>query len=219
MNELPFKVRKREPEIIQVDKSTALPKEVEEGRLGSTAVMYKGKIYAFSKRLPKQSIEHEKAHVQIVNSKLKSPKGIVAWLDDEVKADLLTYQRTGEPKSITNYLNSRAIDARYYHLETDIKQGYKYNLYEQNRHILGHIEEAYKRYWDYLPEQWEKDYKKWMDSMQRGLESDRRLGKNVNPPGDYQVKKFKAGGYDVHKRKVVKKRDKVTGFIVKSVEI
>lgn len=215
MDKLPFKVRKVEPEVIHVDKSTVLPKAVEEGRLGSTAVMYKGKIYAFSKNLPKRSIEHEKAHVQIVNSRIKSPKGVVALLDDEVKADLLTYQRTGYPKNIYNYINSRAVDARAYHLEDNDS---KYNFYEQNKHILGHIEEVYKRYWQYLPEQWKKDYYRWMNETQRGLSQMQRVGKNTNPPGDYQIKKFKSGDYDVHKKKVVKKRDEITGFIVKGVK-
>jgi len=215
MEQLPFKVRRKEPEVIYVGKDTVVPRAVREGRLGSTAVMYNGKVYAFSKNLPKRSIEHEKAHVQIVNSKLKSPKGVVAQLDDEVKADLLTYQRTGEPKSIYNYMNSRAIDARLYHLSDDDD---KYNIYEHNKHILGHMKEVYQRYWQYLPEQWKKDYYKWVNETQRGLGQMQRAGKNTNPPGDYQVKRFKTGDYDVHKKRVVKKRDKITGFIVKGVQ-
>lgn len=215
MDTLPFKVRKKNPEVIYVTKDTILPKAVVEDRLNADALNYRGKIYLFKKRIPKYTMEHEKSHVELGETKPRTPKGVVAWLEDEVKADLLTYQKTGEPKHIYDRMESRACDVRMYHLDSKVVN---YNYYEQTKHTVGHMEDAYRKYWTYLPEAWKKDVVKFLEISQRNLEKMRLQGKNLNPPKDYYLRWLKGGDYEVTRPKIVKKRDDVTGFIVKGVK-
>ena len=212
MDKLPFKIINKNPEVIHVDRDTEVPSIVREERMGTDALTYEGKIYSFEKELPVETLNHEKAHVRAEPSKIVSNKGVVAWLDDEVRADLLTYKETGQPARIFDRLNSRACDARIYHLDGH------YNFYEQTKHTLGHIEDVYRKYWDYLPNQWKKDYAKFMSYSGRKLERLRSEGKNCNPPKDYYVRWLRNGDYDVKKRRVVKRRDEITGFITKGVK-
>lgn len=217
MEQLPFKVRNRKSQIIYVDKSVDVPAFVKANRMGTNALVYKGKVYIFHKRVPKNVLDHEIAHVRAAKSSAISPKGVVAFLEDEVRADLLTYKETGKPERIYDRLHSRASDARVYHIQgRDL--GISYNYYEQTKHALGHIEDVYKKYWTYLPERWKKDYVKFVEYSHRKLEKLRLQGKNCNPPRDYYVRWLKNGDYDVKKRRVIKKRDEVTGFIVKGVK-
>jgi hypothetical protein len=215
MEALPFKVHRRNPKVIYVGKDVEVPTPIREDRMGANALTYKGKIYSFQKNLPKSDLEHEEAHCRAEPSHVISNKGVVAWLEDEVRADLLTYKETGKPERIFDRLNSRASDARVYHLQD---QGVSYNYYEQTKHALIHIEEVYRKYWDYLPDQWKKDYVKFMSYSGKKLERLRQEGKNCNPPKDYYVRWLKNGDYDVGKKRVVKGRDEITGFVVRKVK-
>jgi len=216
MDNLPFKINKKEPEIIYVDSEAIVPKIVKEDRLGTNALTYHGKIYAFHKKLPKDVIDHEKAHCEAESSSEISPKGIKAWLEDEVRADLLTYKETGRPERIYDRLHSRASDARLYHMDSDVKSWYNY--YDQTKHALEHIEIVYRKYWDYLPAQWKKDYGKFMEQSGRKLERLRKEGKNWNPSKDYTVRRSRIGDYDVSKKRTVYRRDRNTGFVVRGVK-
>jgi hypothetical protein len=213
MEQLPFKIHNRKPKVIYVGKDVEVPPIVEKERMGTDALVYKGNIYTFQKKIPVETLEHEKAHCRAEPSHVVSPKGVVAWLDDEVRADLLTYKETGRPERIFDRLNSRASDARVYHLQ----DGVNYNYYEQTKHTLEHIEEIYRKYWDYLPDQWKKDYVKFMEHSGKKLERLRLEGKNCNPPKDYYVRWLRKGDYDVKKKRVYGKRDEVTGFVVRKV--
>lgn len=213
--ELPFKVRNKNPEVIYVTKDIVVPEIVRSERMGTNALTYKGKVYSFRKRLPVEILEHEKAHVRAEPSRVISNKGVVAWLEDELRADLLTYKETGQPSRIFDRLNSRACDVRIYHLNSDVVD---YNFYEQTKHTLGHIEDVYRKYWAYLPPQWKKDYVKFVECSQRKLERLRLEGKNCNPPKDYYVRWLRNGDYEVKKKRVVKRRDEVTGFIVREAK-
>lgn len=217
MDKLPFKVRKVNPEVIQVGKDTNVPGRIRFQRLGTDALADNGKIYLFHKNIPKETMEHEVAHVVIPKERIKTPKGVTAWLDDEVKADIYTYYKYGHPKSIAVYLNSRAMDARLHHMDDELAE--RYNYYELTKHTLEHIERVYKKYWDYLPEQWKKDYIKFIDYTEGRLKKFRETGQNTNPPYDYTAKARKgSGSYKIKKNKIIKKRDEITGFIVKGVK-
>jgi hypothetical protein len=215
MEQLPFKLRKHEPEVILVNKDTDVPSIVIKERMGTDALTYKGKIYSFKKKLPIETLEHEKAHCRAEPSRVVSHKGVVSWLEDEVRADLLTYKETGRPERIFDRLNSRACDARIYHLEDE---SVSYNYYEQSKHALIHIEEVYRKYWDYLPDRWKKDYVRFMEHSGKRLEKLRLQGKNMNPPRDYYVRWLRNGDYAVSKKKVTNGRDEITGFITKKVK-
>lgn len=215
MDTLPFKVRNRKPQVIYVDKDVEVPSVVKKERMGTDALSYNGKVYSFKKQLPVETLEHEEAHFKVEPSRVVSNKGVVAWLEDEVRADLLTYKETGKPERIFDRLNSRACDARIYHLNSDVVD---YNFYEQTKHTLGHIEDVYRKYWSYLPPQWKKDYVKFIEYSQRKLEKLRLQGRNCNPPKDYYVRWLRNGDYEVKKKRIVKGRDKITGFIVKEAK-
>lgn len=215
MDKLPFKVHKSNPKVVYVDKDVEVPDIVNEDRMGTDALTYEGTIYTFQKKTPYDILEHEKAHCRAEPSRVVSNKGVSTWLDDEVRADLLTYKETGKPERIFDRLNSRACDARIYHLNSDVTD---YNFYEQTKHTLGHIEDVYRKYWSYLPNQWKKDYAKFMEYSGRKLERLRAEGKNCNPPKDYYIRWLRNGDYDVKKKRIVKKRDEITGFIVKGVK-
>jgi hypothetical protein len=212
MDELPFKIHRRNPKVIYVNEDVDIPMVVKEDRMGTNTLTYKGKIYTFQKNIPKSDLEHEKAHCEAEPSKVVSNKGVVAWLEDEIRADLLTYKETGKPERILDRLNSRASDVRIYHMDGH------YNYYEQTKHTLGHIEDVYRKYWDYLPDQWKKDYVRFMSHSGHKLDRLRSEGKNCNPPKDYHVRWLRKGDYDVKRKRVVHGRDKVTGFIVKEVK-
>lgn len=211
MEQLPFRVKNCEPQIIYVG-DTEVPKKVREERMGTNALVYRGKIYKFNKRIPKDVIEHEKAHCRAEKSDIISPKGVMAWLDDEVRADLLTYKETGRPERIYDRLQSRASDARVYHMD-----GVDFNYYQQTKHALEHIERAYQKYWDVLPEQWKRDYVRFMEYSGKRL-GKLRLQRQGNPPRDYYLRWLKNGDYEVGKKKVVNGRDEVTGFVTKRVK-
>lgn len=217
-NKLPFNVRNIRPEVILVSETTEaqIPKDVNEGRMGCPMVTYKGKIYVFRKDLPKFAMQHEMAHVQIPKDKTRSPKGVIAWLDDEVKADLLTYQKTGQPESIKDYLRSRYEDARFYHLVNDRIEG-KYNTYEHGIHSVNHIERAYKKYWEYLPEQWKKDYREFMGCVDNLKRHAKDKGYCMNPPIDFDIYKTRTGQRMIKRKKVVRKPDRITGFMTRQV--
>jgi len=213
MEQLPFKVRKKNPEVIYVGNNTDVPEVVRKDRMGADAATYKGKIYLFKKNVPKSTMEHEVAHTMIVQDKTKSPKGVVSWLDDEVKADIYTWHKYGFPSSIYNNLHARARDVNVYHMSNE-----KYNHYEHTKHTLEHMDRVYKKYWEYIPEQWKKDYLKFSAYGNRMLSKWQRLGKNTNPSGDYFLRKNRIGEWKTVNKKVVRKRDKITGFIVKGVK-
>lgn len=213
---LPFKVRNIEPEVVVVSETTKmLPKDVMAGRLGCPMVVYKGKVYVYRKNMPKFSMEHEKAHTQIEKDKTKSPKGVISWLDDEIKADLLTYQKTGQPKSISGYLNARFDDARYYHLANDYDG--RHNTYEHSLHSVSHLERAYKKYWEYLPEQWKRDYREFMNKIDDLKEQSKRKGYHVNPVCDFDIYKTRTGQRIIKRKKVIRKPDRITGFLTRQV--
>ena len=218
MEQLPFRVRKKEPEVIYVGKDTDIPAKIRFNRMGADALADDGKIYLFQKKTSRDVLEHEKAHIVIAKDKTKTPKGVTAWLDDEVKADLYTYYHYGHPKHIYWYLHSRSMDARLHHMDDEIAE--KHNYYELTKHTLEHMEKVYKKYWDYLPEPWKKDYYKFVDYTEGRLAKFRKWGRKYNPPLDFTTKitNRKTGEYGIKQNKVVKKRDKITGFIVKGVE-
>ena len=216
MSELPFKVRNKEPQVILVKRDTKVPAVVRNERFGTNALTYKGKVYVFNKNVPKKVLDHEKSHCSAEKSHVVSPKGVMAWLEDELRADLVTYQKSGEPERIYDRLNSRASDARMYHMDGDTHDWYNY--YEQSKHSVEHIERVYRKYWDYLPSQWKKDYIKFIEHSYQKLGKLREQGRNCNPPKDYCVRRFPSGNYDVKKKRVIRKRDSVTGFMVKGVK-
>lgn len=207
IKQLPFKIRSVKPEIIQVDKNTVVPNGVREGRWGEEAVTYKGKIYLFRKSVPKYTIEHEKAHVAIKREDNPTLTGVTAELDDEVKADLYTYQKMGKPQSISAHLHSRAGDAMATHMIFDKEK--RYNYYQQISHMLYHIKKVYKKYWEYMPEQWKKDYDDFANKVEKSLAKQRVECANRNPSNDYAMGRLKSGGYDikrVDKRKIKQAR-------------
>lgn len=205
-NVVPFKVNTRKIEIVQVDKDTDVPKGVREGRWGEEAVTYKGKIYLFKKNPSKYTLEHEKAHVIIKKEDNPTLTGVTAELDDEVKADLYTYHKIGKPQSISKHLHSRAGDTMMTHMVFD--KGKKYNYYQQTKHMLYHIQKVYKKYWEYLPEQWKKDYNDFVTKVEKALSRSKILRRNTNPPGDYVIDKLRDGSYDIKRVKVIRKNRK-----------
>jgi hypothetical protein len=210
---LPFRVRKTSPEIIHVKKDTEVPESVKHDRLGSAAMVHRGKIYKFKSKLPKWVIEHEISHTQIPNDKTKSPLSSTAWINDEIAADLLTYQKTGYPKSIKEFINSRAMDMFYIHLGNNA--GGKYNKYEIREHVVWHMKKAYQKFWDYLPEQWKKDVNDFFKRYDIWHEKYLSRGEHLRPAGDFALTRSKTGDYKIHKRRVVRQRDEMTGFVMR----
>jgi hypothetical protein len=218
MIDLPFKVTKRKPQIIYAVGKKDIPEVVKEGRLGNDALYYRGKIYTYRKNLPKHVIEHEIAHTQIRNEKIKTPHMVVAYLDDEVKADLLTYQRTGKPKSLyPEYFDSRLEDAMYYHTDNNSGEGNKYNKYETLQHSFEHLRKAYNKYYKYMPEQWQKDWDKYEKEVELDLAKHRKREFHLRPAGDYEIQRSKSGYPRLIHKKVVRKKDPMTGFLVQKV--
>ena len=211
-NGLPFKVRKSNPEVIHVKNDTDMPYTVRNDRLGSDALVHKGKIYKFKLNLPKWVMEHEISHTQIPNDKTKSPLHSTAWLNDEIAADLLTYQKTGYPKSIKEFINSRAMDLFYIHLSNNVEG--KYNKYETREHVIHHIRKAYHKYWEYLPAQWKKDVDNFFKQYEKWHLKYLERGEHLRPAGDFRLERNHTGDYKIHKRRIVRKRDEMTGFMM-----
>jgi len=205
MENLSFKVSKKEPEVIYVTKETKLPNALKEN-LGSQGIAYRGKVYLFRKSLPKYVVEHEKAHIAIGDVNKSTWGGTTHWLDDEVKADLVTYHKVKQPHSIAKRINDLAGDVIFYHSTSDEKK--KYNYYELIGHMLIHIKKIYTKYWDYLPNQWKDDYKGFISTVEKSLQKQRMEGKDKNPSHDYIVGRLKNGGYNIQMAKVVKKKGK-----------
>jgi hypothetical protein len=200
---LPFKLRKVEPKIIYVDRNDKTSKQKEDWGEGAH-VGFDNKIYVFEKNPSKYTLEHEKAHVLIKSEEVPTYTGVAQLLDDEIKADLYTYYKMGQPKSISKHLYSRAGDAIMHHSMADKEK--KYNYYHQIKHMLYHIQKVYKKHWDYLPEQWKKDYNGFVISVQQSLEKQKKEGKDTNPPKDYTVGRLKGGGYDIKRARVAKRK-------------
>jgi hypothetical protein len=212
IRDLPFKVRSVKPEIIHVTSNTKLPEDVKQGRHGSVAIFYKGKIYTFRKNLPKYMIEHEIAHAQITDDKTKTKTGSTAWLNDEIAADILAHRRTGKPEHIQPYMFSRLKDLGYYHTVNDDDK--KYNRYEVNSHAVAHLMKAYARYYDYLPKEWQDDVDNFKKLAEKELAAMRAKGLHQRPGGDFYIQRSRSGDFKARARRVSKKIDPVTGFMV-----
>jgi hypothetical protein len=214
MRKLPFKIRSANPEIVHVTSGANVPDAVKNDRQGAVALYYKGKIYTFRKNLPKHVIEHEKAHAQITDDKTKTPTGSTAWLNNEIAADILTYKRTGKPEHIKDYIWSRLKELGYYHSMDDIFAR-KFNRYQVNSHAVAHLLKAYYKYYDFLPEAWQNDVDKFQREAERLLASMRKRGYHQRPGGDYFIKhRHRDGSFDVNYRRVIRKRDDITGLFV-----
>lgn len=210
---LPFRVRKTNPEVIHVKKGVDVPGTVKYDRLGSDAMVHRGKIYKFKSNLPKWVLEHEIAHTQISDDKTKSPLNTTSFLNNEIAADLLTYQRTGYPKSIKGFINSRASDLFYIHLSNNVDG--KYNKYETREHVVWHMRKAYEKYWAYLPAQWKRDVDNFFARYEKWHEKYIARGEHLRPAGDFHLERNRIGDYKIHKRRVVRKKDEITGFIIR----
>lgn len=209
---LPFKIRYVNPEIVQVSSGIYVPNAVKGDRQGAVAIFHRGKIYAFRKNLPRHVLEHEKAHAQITDDKTKTPTGSTAWINNEIKADILTYKRTGKPEHIRDYIWSRVRSLGLYHTNDDASK--KFNRYQINSHTVYHILKAYNKYYEYLPTAWQDDVDKFKKEAEGLLETWRRRGYHLRPGGDYYlVHNKRDGDFDVKYRRLVKKRDPVTGFM------
>jgi len=214
MYDLPFKVRKHEAPVIYASKEE-IPERVRSVRLGNDALVYKGKIYVFRKDIPKYAMEHEKAHIHIPSSKLKTPHMATGYIDDEVKADLLTFQRTGKPKSLyPDYFDSRLEDLVYVHTNNDTGEGNKYNLYETYAHCYDTLKRIYYKYWNYLPEQWKEDWNKYKNSVESDLDYRLYKGEHMRPPGDYKIQLSRSRIPVIRKRRVIRQPDRMTGFMI-----
>jgi len=162
---LPFQINDDvNPEVVYSDK---IPKDkMLEGWQSGAPAFYNEddrKIYIFIKRPKKYTLEHEKAHAQIPNVKVGKSDDSQAkgMLEDEIRAFLLAYQRTGEPKSFYDSFNSLQHELSGVYTRQD--NPWKYNFCKIMLKERDVYDDVVKKYWAYFPKQWKEDWHKFRE--------------------------------------------------------
>jgi hypothetical protein len=206
---LPFRIDESiQPEIVPYNK---IPKELidrlsKQGNVKDVGGYYnqgENKIYLFQKKPDKLVIEHEKAHAQIGMRNQFDPRSS-HLVEDELKAVLLAYKRTGQPQSLFNWLSEMNWGMLNNHaLNEGKKTPWKYNYSEMYDHSVNHLKGVVNKYIKYFPEQWKKD---WEEQLKFINDKD-DIGAKHFPKGDFMVLKTPSGDIITLRRDVASGKD------------